>query len=338
MTTEFRLRRWCVRSAGAGVVIWLLFVLVNGKSRWDYFTTIERLLLLALLIFTPLALALVYQWCARVVVSRTLQGACYLQPVAALLGVLAFTQPSGVTAALLALPWLLCTGLVALTGLALASAAPRRQAIHKPAHEWVLVMGMLYLPVGASWLLLSRLGIRPLGFPDVIVLLTAIHFHYTGFAVPIITAMIGRFLAQQRIAVPLYPWLAGAVVAATPLIAVGITLAPWLEMVGVLLLFLAVMGLAMVLGVYVIKRLPSPLARSLLTIAAGGMVLAIIPALLYGTGEFFGRTWITIPRMVQLHGFTNAFGFVACGLTGWLVAGWEAETQSHKVLLHREAK
>lgn len=327
METEFRLRRWCLYNAGAGLAIWLLFVLVNGTSRWDYFTTIERLLLLAMLIFTPLALALVYQWRAKVAGRRVFWWACYLQPVAALLGTLAFTQPTGATAALLALPWLLCTGLVALTGLELARAAPRRL----PVHEWVLVMGMLYLPIGASWLLLSRLGVRPLAFPDVIVLLTAIHFHYTGFAVPVMTAMTGRFLAQHQVAVPLYPWLAGAVVAATPLIAAGITLAPWLELVGVFLIFLAITGLATVLGLYVIKRLPSRLARSLLTVAACGMVLAIIPALLYGTGEFLGRTLITIPRMVQIHGFTNAFGFVACGLTGWLVAGWEAKPRLHNV-------
>lgn len=155
---------------------------------------------------------------------------------------------------------------------------------------------------------------------DVIVLLTAIHFHYTGFAVPVITAMTGRFLARHQLAAPLYSWLAGAVVAATPLIAAGITLAPWLEAVGVLLIFVAIVGLAVVLGFYVLRQLPSRLARGLLTVTACAMVIAVVPALFYGAGELLERSFITIPRMVQLHGFTNALGFVACGLLGWLVA------------------
>ena len=56
---------------------------------------------------------------------------------------------------------------------------------------------MLYLPIGAGWLVLYRLGVRPLGFADVIVLLTGVHFHYTGFVLPIVAGMVGRWLRAE---------------------------------------------------------------------------------------------------------------------------------------------
>lgn len=317
MTSKQQLRRWSLGSASGGMVGWLLYLLLDWERGWNYVTTIERLLLLAVLIYTPLALALVYQWAKADLPERTFQVACYLQPVAALGVVAAFMQPAGSMAALLSLPWLGCTALIALAGL-------RQRWLAKGQHpvpEVVLTMGMLYLPVGASWLVLSRLGARPLAFPDVIVLLTAVHFHYTGFAVPVITAMTGRFFAHTHRMIPAYPWVAGLIVSAMPLIAAGITFSPWLEALGVLILFGAIVGLAALTGFSAAPQLLSPLARWLLTIAACAMVTAITPAFLYGAGELLGRSFITIPRMVQIHGFTNAFGFITCGLIGWLVAG-----------------
>lgn len=317
MASNHQLRRWSLGSASGGVGVWLLYLLFDWGRGWNYVTMIERLLLLAVLIYTPLALALVYQWTKSDMPGRPFRLACYLQPVAALGVVAAFTQPAGSSAALLSLPWLGCTALIALSGLR------QRWLAHgqHPVHEVVLTIGMLYLPVGASWLFLSRLGVRPLAFPNVIVLLTAVHFHYTGFAVPVITAMTGRFLARTHQLFPAYPWCAGLIVSAMPLIAAGITFSPWLEALGVLVLFSAISGLAGLIGFAVAPQLPSQLARWLLTIAACAMVAAIIPAFIYGAGELVGRSFITIPRMVQIHGFTNAFGFITCGLIGWLVAG-----------------
>ncbi len=316
-------RPWSLTSAMGGLGVWLLYLFVERANGWNYIMLIERLLLLAILVFTPLALALVYQWNVVEGTNRAFRWAYRLQPVAALSVVFAFAQPAGNLAASLTLPWLLFAGLVAWTGLAMRRIA---HGAHPP-QALVLTIGMLYLPIGAVWLLISRLGLRPLAFPDVIVLLTAVHFHYTGFALPIITALTGRFLARQQVSVPLYGWIGGTIVGATPLIAVGITLAPWLEAIGVMLIFLAVCGLAAILVIYVLPRLPSLAARVLLAITACALVIGIVPALLYGAGELWGRSFITIPRMVQIHGFTNALGVVACGLSGWLVAGIEPQVR-----------
>jgi hypothetical protein len=122
-----------------------------------------------------------------------------------------------------------------------------------------------------------------------------------------------------------------------PLIAAGITVSPWLEVVGVLVLFAAIVGLAGLIGFVVLPQLTAPLARFFLAIAVVAMVAAITPALLYGIGEFTGQSLITIPRMVQFHGLTNAFGFVACGLIGWLVAERTAAAQRVQSFVQVEA-
>ncbi|MCE7980584.1 MAG: hypothetical protein DYG89_05280 [Caldilinea sp. CFX5] len=325
--------QWSLYSAGGGLLIWLLYLLLDRAYDWNYVTTVERLLLLAVLVFTPLALTLIQRWHEDDKVSIPFWWACRLQPVAATLVALAFLQPTGVWAGLLSVLWLFCTALIALVGLT----GWQTTAGRLPVYELVLRGGMLYLPVGAGWLLLSRFGARPLAFPAVIVLLTGVHFHYTGFAVPVITAMTGRFLAKNKLTVRAYPWLAGAIVVAMPLIAAGITVSPWLEVVGVVLLFTAIVGLAGVIGFVVLPQVAAPLPRFFLAVAAVAMVVAITPALLYGIGEFTDQSLITIPRMVQLHGLTNAFGFVACGLLGWLLVERTAAKQVVQPFIQVEA-
>ena len=77
----------------------------------------------------------------------------------------------------------------------------------------------LYLPVGAVWALFDQFHFQPLGFSGIIVLLTAVHFHYAGFALPRLT---GLWLARQRdrFVFQLSTW---GVIAGVPLVAVGIT-------------------------------------------------------------------------------------------------------------------
>src|SRR5262249_55918860 len=125
----------------------------------------------------------------------------------------------GDLAALLTLPWLAFSGLVALAGLA-------RFLAHRfsSAPELCIAAGLLYLPVGAIWFMLSRFGANPLGFSDTIVLLTAVHFHYAGYALPILAGCTGRWLARNAAAsMRLFRFMAAGVVAGMALVAAGIT-------------------------------------------------------------------------------------------------------------------
>jgi YndJ-like protein len=305
-------------SAILGAVAWLLLLgapLPTGAS----LVPIARLLLLAVLVIAPLALALAAppERARHAVLAQ--RGAIATQPFTAVLVAIAFYQPAGPAAALLAAPWLLPTGLAALTGLLrlLARGDARTD-------ELCIDAGLIYLPVGAVWLLLNRLGLNPAGFGDTIVLLTAVHFHYAGFAAPILAGLLGRHIANARPAAwPLFRLVAAGVIAGIALVAAGITLArytPVVEVTAALLFATSLLGMAaLTLGIG-LPTTAGVLARALLSVSAASLVVTMLFAAGYAVGQFLGIPIVGIPRMVQVHGWLNAIGFALCGLLAWTIA------------------
>jgi hypothetical protein len=272
--------------------------------------------LLAVLVCTPLALALAataglagrHGW-AYLVARR-------LQPGAALLVVASYLLPSGLPAAILATPWLAFTGLIALFGLGRLLS----RGVESAAAACIDA-GLLYLPVGGGWLVLSRLGANPLDFGDTIVLLTAVHFHYAGFIGPILAGLAGRALSPaQHVARWAFRLVAGGVIAGPPLLAAGITLSPALETVAAVLLAGSLVGLAAITALAVVPRLRSRPARGLLLMSAAASAGAMLLAMAYGLGALSGVRLLSIPQMVQVHGWANALGFALCGLLAWTLA------------------
>src|SRR5689334_1687666 len=109
--------RMCYHHASAlvGAMAWLL-LLALLPAEPPTILWISQLLLLAVLMFVPLALGLA-------AASRSAHiAACWrlavrVQPAAAAAAVAAFLLPAGVVAGVLALGWLLFAGIVALLGL-----------------------------------------------------------------------------------------------------------------------------------------------------------------------------------------------------------------------------
>lgn len=239
-----------------------------------------------------------------------------LVAAAAALGALSLLPEPGVLAGGLAAPWLVACLLMALSGL--GSLAAQRSLSPRTL---LPVAALAYLAVGAGWLVLSRLGARPLGFSDVIVQLTAVHFHFAGFAAPLVAAATGEAL-QAR-----FPRLAAAariggmgVVAAMPLVAAGFVASHLLSAAGASLL-------AASLGLLAVVMLPAAAAQRglpgvLLRLAAASVLGAMALAVGYAVGPVVGLPVLPIPRMVQFHGAANAFGFCGGGLLAYaLVAG-----------------
>lgn len=151
------------------------------------------------------------------------RGAARLHGPAALCLCAAFVGPAGPVAALLALPWLLATALLAAAGVARGLRAVRDLAALCEA------AALCYPCIGAAWALCSRADIQPLGFSPAIVLLTAAHFHHAGFTLPLAAAALLRESPgpAARIA-------ACAAIAGMPVVAAGITATqlgaqPWFE-------------------------------------------------------------------------------------------------------------
>jgi hypothetical protein len=198
----------------------------------------------------------------------------------------------GAIAAALSTPWFLVTVAIALAGLVHASSHR-----HGPVAALACACGMIYLAVGGGWVLVERAGIRPLDFDPAIVLLTGIHFHYAGFALPILAGLaIGSDSAPFSRA-----WrniLAVGVVTSVPLVAVGITASqlgfdPWVEVIAAWCMSLAGLGVA---GLYLrlaFAPTTSTVARQLWSIGALFLAAGMCLSILYGSRSLIPISWLS---------------------------------------------
>ena len=286
-----------------GSAVWLVFVWLALRGKLALWV-IEPLFLLAPLVLVPLALPLIeepdrFPWVRR------------LQPSCALAAAASFALPRGVPAAALAAVWLAFTGLLALHGL-----ERLRARGFSVAAEVAVDAALFFLPVGGGWLVLSRLGARPLGFDEPIVLLTAVHFHYAAFTALVLTGLVGRALGPSA----LYRGIVTGAIVGTPLLAAGITVSPLLELVGAGVLATAFSALAVLVLVALRPRIRARPARAFLTVSALSLLPAMACALAYAWGEFTQGPVIALSWMARIHGTANALGFGLCGLLGWTLA------------------
>jgi hypothetical protein len=282
----------------------------NDETWW-----IERLLLVAVLTMIPLAHSIIEPPDRHKTLPLPSRVATLIQPIAALLAVISFYTRTGPAAALLTLGWLLLTGLMAMFGLTRL----RRRGLW-PLEELCIDAGLGYLLVGGIWLFASRLGVNLLGFSDTIVLLTAVHFHYAGFAAPILAGLAGRKISKvnPRARSFYLPACAG-VMAGPPLVAAGITFSRAVEVFSASLLALSILVLAMLILLVIVPALNNRFAQILLIISAVAVIVTMAFACLYAIGRFKGIETVSILRMAQIHGLSNALGFVLCGLLAWII-------------------
>ncbi len=309
---DFVLNGWSRASTLLGVAVWLgAFALsVADPARLD---SAELLLLLALFVVTPLSLALVAPTDPNDHRATVYRAAMLAQPVAALLAAASFAVQSGLLAAALVLPWLLFMGLVALYGF-MRLVASRFSRVD----EVCIAFGLLYLPIGAAWLILARFGARPLGFAEIIVFLTAIHFHFIPLTALVLTGLVGRRLAEVRpSAWPIYRVAALGVIIGPALVAGGITFSLLLETIAAVVLAGSLVTVGALTLVYILPATHPRLGRGLLVASSFALFVAMSFAVAYALGRWTGAWTLTIPRMIQGHGWVNALGFGLCGLLAW---------------------
>jgi hypothetical protein len=267
------------------------------------------LFLLAPLLVVPLGLRLIPA--DEDPLAQRLQAiACRASFPAGVLLALAFALPAGIGAAALAVPWLGVAGLAAtgaVTGV-LRDPVPPRPKIR---HATDAARG--FLLVGATFALTHRLGLRPFDFPATIILLTAIHFHFAGFVLPIAGALAFRRRPARSTAVAL-----GVLIVGIPLTAVGflgLSIAGW---VGSMLV--AAGSLAVGVATWLVAgRLATPTSRSLARIAALSLFVTKPMAVVYATGLVLGTTWLDLSTMARVHGTLNALGFAVPAMTAWML-------------------
>jgi hypothetical protein len=297
------------RSAAGGVILWLITLLLTTSDS-ALAELIHKVVFFAVLVVVPLGLSVVVPSEQKALFLYKLL--VWALPFAALLTVASFFFEKGPLSAALASAWLILNILVALYGLV-------RLTSHGFQHlaELSIDAGLFYLPVAGAWLVIYRLGVQPFGYGEIIILLTAVHFHFAGFATPIIAGMSGRVLASRNYPRKVFVAVIFAVVAAMPLVAAGITFSAWLGFIGALLLTVGLALLAVLTIGWVGPAIASTMWRALLLIGALSSCAAMVLACLYAYSLATHTLIITIPIMAMTHGLLNAFGFVTCSLFAW---------------------
>jgi hypothetical protein len=281
------IRRRTRRRALIGAASWLVTPWLPFGAP-PTFGSVAHVFLTMPLVSMPFALALL-----SILSGRRHALARKLEPVAAAMVLAAFLLPQGPAAAMLTAGWVALALTIAITG--------------ARGRDPSLVAAHVFLPIGAVWLLLWRLGVAPSSFGPLTALLAALHFHFSGFAFQILVGA-SDLRARRPIAV--------VAIVAIPLIAAGtITATPLLKFAGVAGMVLATTTFA---ALSLPTALRSTVARPLFVISSASLLAAMVLAGVYGVGELTGAGWIGIPRMGVLHGLVNAFGFTLCGLLAHL--------------------
>ena len=320
---------WARVSATGGAAAWAGLA-VLARVGIAHFGAIELMFLFAPLVIVPLGIELGRGLgCGR----RLHSVGQRIQPVGAALAVGALWIGPGRTAAVLAGGWLVVcvlmagAGVVDLISASWPDAGGGARATFTSATSTfgrtsslvrvAVSVGYLDVAVGGAWLVASRWGMRPMGIQEPIGLLTAVHFHFAGFATAMIAAGTLQF-AERRGEARWLRWLVGFVIAMPYLVAAGFVISPALKMVAAVFFSIGVAGLAVfVRGCG--QKAEDPNARVLLQVAAGCVFAGMVLAGMYAVADFFGSDVLTIPQMARTHGVLNAVGFCMSGLLGWVV-------------------
>jgi hypothetical protein len=180
--------------------------------------------------------------------------------------------------------------------------------------EFCFAAGEGYLFVAALWLMASRAGLHPFGFREPIVLLTAVHFHFAGFASALLAGLAWKRLSGS-------PWarVVGAaavgVVCGPGILGLAFLAGPKYKLAAALLIAVSQLGLAA--GMFRIALGTGLGGRVLFGVAGGSVLLGMLLAAMWAIGEYPLQPFVDIRQMAEFHGVLNALGFALCGLLGW---------------------
>jgi type III secretory pathway component EscS len=306
-----------------GGAVWGLLAVAARAGKLDL-NWIELLFLFAPLVIVPLGMELTRCMETGAAVSMPERVARAVQIPAAGLALAAFFCAPGYLAAGLACGWLAFCGLLAIGGvIRFVNGAYMR------LDSACAAIAFIYIAVGGAWLVASRLGLTLIGFQEPIVLLTAVHFHYAGFAAPLLARSAGRALPTRlgggAMAV-LFRGIVTAVLLGPGILAAGFVIGPRVKLLTAIILAAAEIGLA-ISFLFALRKIQSGAAKFLIAISALSVVFSMAMAGLWAIGEYPLQPFVHLAEMARLHGTANAFGFTLCGLLGWGIVSARGVTQ-----------
>lgn len=291
-----------------GVATWLTVPTLHD-SAWAH-----ALLLFAAIVLVPLLFDLAEEPADSPRVQGLWRAVRRWHFPSATLLLLAVINPQGDVAALCTIPWFGLTVILAVIGLMRVTARKTDDGA-----RLCVDAGLIFSAIGGAWTLADRAAYQPLGFDPAIVTLTAVHFHFAGLVLPVLT---GKILARGADSA-FSRWIGRGIVLGVPLVAVGITstqfaMSPAIEFATAWVLALS--GIA--LGVRQVRLGLAPGANVLVNcgwVFAGlSLIVGMLLAGLYASRFYLpGIPWLDIPWMRAMHGTCNALGFAFVGTLAW---------------------
>ena len=318
-------RKWLFRrtvfNLTIGTIVWLIG-LARTTLDTHVFSQIDLLILFGITLLTPLTAYATAQPDRNGNLSRLVWLIVYWQPFSAMMTGAALILPTGALAGVLAVGWLLQTGLFFLMGL--ARWLPRPYTL---LEEFCIDAGFIYALVSGIWFVPYRATGTFLSFSGPLVPLTVAHFTFISLGALITAGMIGRQLRSSRTDMPkIYRVSAWAAIISPALVAIGITqtaslgVVSILEVIGVVMLASNYLLLAGIYLIAVRTTINHRVARVILTLSATTLFLTMTLALVYSLGRVTNWWVLAIPDMVRWHGWFNAVGFTGLAVLGWSLA------------------
>jgi hypothetical protein len=159
-----------------------------------------------------------------------------------------------------------------------------------------------------------------MSFQEPIVLLTAVHFHFAGFAAPLMAGTTrARLENASRPTRNVFNVVTAGVLTGPGMLAAGFVIGPHLKLAAALLIACSEIGLAFFFLVAV-RALRPRLAQVFIALSASSVLAAMVLAGIWAIGEFPLQPFVHLAEMARFHGTANALGFTVCGLLGWTLS------------------
>lgn len=283
-----------------GLVCYIVFLIYE----WSNINPVEAIILLSILLFIPMSFCIIDKETRNGTYLLFYKFVSFLYPIAAISAMLAFVTNHY----FFALLWFAYTGIVALFGI-----SRLLERGWKPLEEAAIDSAFIYLFLGGFWFFASVAKFPIMHFSSDIVLLTAAHFHYSAFLLPLSAGLLGR---KRERGSKLYDAIMFIIVISPMTVAIGITYSRVFEFFAVFVYLFAIYGY----GVYVWRtKFNAISAKILLTLSSSTLMVTIMFSLIYSYGNFKQVMTITIAQMVWIHGVVNGIGVALPAFVGWMI-------------------
>lgn len=206
----------------------------------------------------------------------------------------------------LSLGWLLFTLLLGIYGLTTIVISKGKAA------EIAIGAGLVYFFIGGIWFTLYQYQLNLFQANPSTHALSSLHFHFSSAIVPIFIGALGRIMTKKS----WYPWVVAIDIIGPILIAIGMIFSKPIEYIGVSLFACNIVVYTAYLLAYLRKNALDIKATIFLGLSCLAFYTVVVISIFYPLLK--NMYSLTILDFIPIYGSLHAFGFVLCGLIGWV--------------------